>query len=878
MKAINKDIVREVNKTRSKFLSILIIMFLGVFVYNGLKEVPPTMEKTLNNYLREVNVYDLKVNNSFALNKEDLNKVLSFEDVEKSEYYFSINLKEEKNNLNIDVQSLPEEIAKPKIVTGKLPTNNNEIVLTESLSTEYQLGDTINFKEDETNSLADSNVKLQANNSYTVVGFVYGVDYPANATNNSANNEYFAYVKKENFVNEVVSGVNIILKDVTRNDFTKDDYYAQVNEKRDKLITLLQQQREINEQNFKKDNLKTIADNNKKLEEEKEKLALAEKHLATMKQFISEEEYNSQFAKLSEAENTIAEQAEKLQKAEESTNEFTYPKFNVENVKGNLQYKQFIESAKNFVSIANIFSVFLFAVALLVSLTTITRMIDEDRINIGTLKSLGYSNQAIAKKYYSYALISTLIGSILGIIASYLVVVPLIYNAYARFLTFKVPNLSYSFITIATAFIISILCVTLAVFIPLRKSVVEKTAYLLRPKAPKNGSRILLEYIPFIWKKLSFLRKVTFRNIFRYKIRMLMMIFGVLGCLALMFIGFGIRYSVQNISHEQYNVISKFDVIASYNPYITAEERKDIASTVENNANIVVSKEVNITAATIEEGNNVLDNLMIVAFDNNNIQDFVTLKNSGENLELSDDGIIINSKLAYLHKLNIGDNIELTVSSKKYSFKVAGITDNYFGHVGYISKTYYEKVFAKEYSSNSYLINAAGDKDKVKNIIEKLEINKNIVNIHNNVVYKETLNNFIKGIDIIVLVMVLCSITLALVVLYNLININISERLRELSTIKVLGFYNSEVTSYVFREIFYLALIGVVLGNYVGYIMYQKIILELAAREMLFSQKVSIWVYGLSSGITLIIVVLVMLIMHRRMKKVNMVEALKGVE
>ena len=216
-------------------------------------------------------------------------------------------------------------------------------------------------------------------------------------------------------------------------------------------------------------------------------------------------------------------------------------------------------------------------------------MIDENRINIGTLKSLGYSNYQISKKYFVYGGLSTLIGTILGIIGAYLVIVPIIYNSYARFFTFNTPEIVYTPSILIAAFVISLGCISLAIYIPLRKNLKEKSAYLLRPKAPSGGSRIFLEKISFIWSRLSFLRKVTFRNIFRYKIRMLMTIFGVAGCLTLMFIGFGIRYGVINISNEQFKVINKVDIAATYNPYIDNESVEKLQKEIDNNKNVKAS-------------------------------------------------------------------------------------------------------------------------------------------------------------------------------------------------------------------------------------------------------------------------------------------------
>ena len=506
-------------------------------------------------------------------------------------------------------------------------------------------------------------------------------------------------------------------------------------------------------------------------------------------------------------------------------------------------------------------------------------MIDENRINIGTLKSLGYSNYQISKKYFVYGGLSTFVGAILGIIGAYLVIVPIIYNSYARFFTFNTPEIVYTPSILIAAFVISLGCISLAIYIPLRKNLREKSAYLLRPKAPSGGSRIFLERIPFIWSRLSFLRKVTFRNIFRYKIRMLMTIFGVAGCLTLMFIGFGIRYGVINISNEQFKVINKVDIAATYNPYIDNKSVEKLQKEIDNNKNVKASTKINIQLATFESNNEIKDSAQLITVDKENYKDYITLMdNNTKGINLPNGAAVISEKLAYLHKLQVGDSFNVVVNNKEYTFNVGEINKNYFGHTIYINKDYYESVFKKQYKDNTFLIQTTGGKEVVESVVSNLNNNSDIVNISDNSKIQEILDNFIKGIDIIVAVMVICSVTLALVVLYNLINVNVSERIRELSTIKVLGFYPSEVTIYVFREIFYLSGVGIILGNYLGYKMYLKIILELAGRDMMFSSKVPLVVYLLASGITILITIVVMIVMHKKLKKVNMVEALKAIE
>ena len=871
MKAINRDILREILKTKSKFISIMIIMFLGVFIFVGLKETSPAMVNTYNKYIEHHKMYDLRVSHNFGINEEDMKIINALDNIDLSESYFIKKLQVINSNDFVNVESLPKKLVLPKVTEGALPTNDEEIALVESLQSRYKIGDKLSFVSDK----SESNILKQY--KFKVVGFVQGADHIEVSNNNLANKDYFGYVKRDVFKFENVSGVNIKLKDINYK-YSDKDYITEVNKTRDTLIEKLKTQQKIDEKNYLDKNNKKLNENEKVINQAQEQLNSVKEKLELLKN-IDSKSYSEQVEKLNKAQKEIDDNKKQLNIGKASLSEESYPRFSVENIRGLKNYAQFIDSASSLTFVANVFSIFLFVVSILVSLTTLTRMIDENRINIGTLKSLGYSNYQISKKYFVYGGLSTLIGTILGIIGAYLVIVPIIYNSYARFFTFNTPEIVYTPSILIAAFVISLGCISLAIYIPLRKNLREKSAYLLRPKAPSGGSRIFLEKISFIWSRLSFLRKVTFRNIFRYKIRMLMTIFGVAGCLTLMFIGFGIRYGVINISNEQFKVINKVDIAATYNPYIDNESVEKLQKNIDNNKDVKANTKVNMQLATFENNNEIVDSAQLITVDKNEYKEYINLKDSSENeINIPKDRAVVSEKIAYLHKLNIGDSFNIIVNNKEYTLTVGEINKNYFGHTIYINKEYYESVFKKQYKDNTFLIQTTGGKKTVESVVNNLNDNSDIVNISDNSKIQEILDNFIKGIDIIVAVMVICSVTLALVVLYNLINVNVSERIRELSTIKVLGFYPSEVTIYVFREIFYLSGVGIILGNYLGYKMYLKIILELAGRGMMFSSKVPLVVYLLASGITILITIIVMIVMHKKLKKVNMVEALKAIE
>ena len=690
MKAINRDILREISKTKSKFISIMIIMFLGVFIFVGLKETSPAMVNTYNKYIERHKMYDLRVSHNFGINEEDMKIINALDNVDLSESYFIKKLQITNSNEFVNIESLPEKLVLPKLTEGALPNDDREIALVESLQGSYKIGDEISFTSDK----SESNTLKQYN--FKVVGFVQGADHIEVSNNNLANKDYFGYVKRDVFKFENVSGVNIKLKDINYK-YSDKDYITEVNKTRDSLIEKLKTQQKIDEKNYLEKNNKKLKENEKVINQAQEQLNSVKGKLELLKN-VDSKSYNEQVEKLNKAQKEIDDNKKQLNIGKVSLSEESYPRFSVENIRGLKNYAQFIDSASSLTFVANVFSIFLFVVSILVSLTTLTRMIDENRINIGTLKSLGYSNYQISKKYFVYGGLSTLIGTILGIIGAYLVIVPIIYNSYARFFTFNTPEIVYTPSILIAAFVISLGCISLAIYIPLRKNLKEKSAYLLRPKAPSGGSRIFLEKISFIWSRLSFLRKVTFRNIFRYKIRMLMTIFGVAGCLTLMFIGFGIRYGVINISNEQFKVINKVDIAATYNPYIDNESVEKLQKEIDNNKNVKASTKINIQLATFESNNEIIDSVQLITVDKENYKDYITLMdNNAKDINLPNGAAVISEKLAYLHKLQVGDSFNVVVNNKEYTFNVGEINKNYFGHTIYINKDYYESVFKKQY-------------------------------------------------------------------------------------------------------------------------------------------------------------------------------------
>lgn len=594
---------------------------------------------------------------------------------------------------------------------------------------------------------------------------------------------------------------------------------------------------------------------------------------------INKEEY---YISLEENKEKIANGEKEIIKAKEDLNKLETPIYYIESRLDSLNFYQFIDNSKRIDMLSNVFPVFFFTIAILVSLTTMTRMVDEQRNYIGTLKALGYSNKDIVKKFTHYGFFSSIIGMIIGASLGTLFLSKLIFKAYA--VPTNITNeykylVNYKDIIIAS--LISLFGTVGSSYIVCRKELKEKASLLMKPKAPKMGSRIFLERIKIIWNKMNFIQKVTARNIFRYKKRMFMTIIGVAGCTALIFMGLGLKSSISGISKKQYGEIFKFDCIFIFNT--EKYTSKECESIVTNNSNTEQYAKVNYDTGKISIPKYKHEEITLIATDDKkSFSNLVKLRNEkNDNIfTLNNNGIIISEKLANESGLKVGDSINFKDRKNNiYKLNISGINQNYAGEYFYMSSSYYEKVFSKKFQNNAYLVKAKDNNDESIEKMEK-EIMKNdqaIGSISTNYI-KNIVNEMIKSLNIIIFVILICASLLAIVVIYNLTNINIAERNRELSTIKVLGFFDKEVTSYVYRETIILSIIGIVFGLIIGIFLHKYVLISVEPPIITMDRITKWYNYIISSIVTLSISIIVMYIIHKKLKNINMIESLKSVE
>ena len=623
------------------------------------------------------------------------------------------------------------------------------------------------------------------------------------------------------------------------------------------------------------DGEKEITDNVKKLQDAAKDLKKGEKDLADGKK-----EYED--AK-KDAEDEIAENQQKLDDAKKELEDLEMPEWMVTDREALPEYTDYGDNADRLRNIGQVFPVIFFLVAALISLTTMTRMVEEQRTQIGTLKALGYKKSAIAAKYICYAFFATLLGSVLGMLIGEKIIPYIIITAYG-IMYHNVANtisIDYQpgFALIASA--ASVVCTVGATLFASGKELQETPASLMRPPAPKEGKRVLLERLTFIWKHLSFSWKSTIRNLFRYKKRLIMTVFGIAGSMGLMLVGFGIQDSISDIAAIQYRELQHYDGMVIEDSDATEEEHAELFEYMKENEQIAHCNRVQMTKISAPKGSS---NISIYLFVPESLSEFardVTLKNriTGETYELTDEGAAISEKTASLLGLKVGDMIPLKKGDKEYKVRVAVITENYMSHYLYMTPRVYEQTFGEKPEYENIVFTMQEDcKDDLEMAGTRILANPGALSISYTSSLASQVDRMLSTLDAVILVLIVSAGMLAFVVLYNLNNINITERQRELATLKVLGFYDGEVSQYVLRENVILTVLGIMFGAVFGILIHRYVITTVEVDAVMFGRNIKPLSFLYSGILTSIFSIVVNGVMHFKLKTIDMVESLKSVE
>jgi putative ABC transport system permease protein len=512
-----------------------------------------------------------------------------------------------------------------------------------------------------------------------------------------------------------------------------------------------------------------------------------------------------------------------------------------------------------------------------------SRLVDEKRTEIGTLKALGYSNIAIMMKYIIYSSISSVLGCIVGIFVGVPILPRIIYNAYK--IMYHMPEIEIvpSYTAIIISIIVAVLCTIFVAVFTCYKTLKENSSSLMRPKSPKAGTRILLEKVGFIWKRLSFTGKVTARNIFRYKARFMMTVLGVAGCTALILAAFYLHDSIADIVDVQFSQLYNYDGVIVNKNQGSEKELKNLTSSIEKDSRISDYMLYSNKSLTAKYKRNVVDSslYLFVPSSNEDINKMINLRNrtNGKKIVLDDNGVVITEKLTKLLNVNVGDSIKLNVNNIEKEVKISAITEHYVYNYVYMSPKLYSKTFGENIKYNMTMIKIPDlTDDKETEIGNDFLKNDNVTAISFNSQGITNFKNTVKSLDMVVLVMIVCAALLAFVVLYNLTNINIAERQREIATLKVLGFYNKETSAYIYRENIVLTILGIILGLVLGVFLGYFIVLTVEIDSVMFGRTISILSFIAAALLTGVFSFIVNFIMHFKMKKIDMIESLKSVE
>ncbi|WP_029750816.1 ABC transporter permease [Streptococcus suis] len=623
--------------------------------------------------------------------------------------------------------------------------------------------------------------------------------------------------------------------------------------------------------------LSQLESSNQLLRQEELRLEEADKELSQAQSQFSEKKATAD-QEISQAQTEIAQAKSDLSKLEKAP----YQVYTRSSLPGGDGYTTYSNATRSIAAVGNVFPVVLYLVAALVTFTTMARFVDEERTQSGLLKALGYTNRQIMAKFILYGLAAGLVGTIVGIIAGNLLLSPLISNIITQTTVIGPAKLHFYPLWTGLALLLSLASSVLPAYLVARRELTEKPAQLLLPKPPVTGSSIWLEKWPAIWSRLSFTHKVTARNIFRYKLRMLMTIFGVAGTVALLFGGLGIRSSISGVVQRQFGELIHYDMLVVENSRATEEELDKLTHFLQSDQvrqSLPVAFEQ--LHQTVEE-NGQRKNLSISLYisDRRDFGNQVSLESStGQPIKLSDRGIVLTEKLAQIYGVSVGDKLSLTLEDKEVSVRVEAVADMYAGHFIYMTDSYYEQVTSKQKTANAYLVQLKDSQlGHIQTLASQLLAMPAVRSLVQNTSLIDMLTTIAGSLQTIMTILVILSILLGLVILYNLTIINMSERIRELSTIKVLGFHNKEVTMYIYRETIALSLIGMLVGLVSGIYLHKLLLAMIGSDSIRFNPSVGLEVYLIPIlAISGILAALGWYVNHH-LRKVDMLEALKSVD
>lgn len=892
---------REIRQSKGRFIAIILIVMLGTLLFVGVKTAGPVMQKTMDHYVGTAGLSDLQIVSTGGLTQKDIAQAEKIPDAKVEtgkQIYYSNTGKNEV--IQIFSYNKNNKQNKLQLTDGKLPEKPNQLVLDEKAEDEgYKIGDIYQIDSDELKE-----------KEYTITGFVRSPLFINNLERGYANVgngsvDYFVYLPESVFKTDIYSVLYLDFTNVKNLNTYSKAYKDKMEQNQEKAEKYLQDRPEERLEELKKSAneelepaQQKIADGKAQTTQARTRLEDAKKQLAqqsaTIQQLpeaqrtIAVQTLSQQEAQLAEQERQLVEKERELASAEEELNRnaekienLTKPSYLYNERSENVGFQEFGDLSDRIAAIANVFPVFFFFIAALITFTTMTRMVEENRREIGTLKALGYTKVEIAKKYAIYASLASGIGIVLGTILGTNLLPRIIFELSNERYDIGSALIFYDWPPILQAAAAFFIAAFGAAMIVLFKDLRERPAALLQPKAPKPGKRIFLEYITPLWSRLSFNQKISYRNLFRYKSRMLMAIIGIAGCAGLMVAGVGLKDSLSSVSAKQFGTIIDYQAIVTLDSS-TEDSRQKAADMLQKQEKVNEILAIHTQTVELRKKGHASQSLtVIVPSKTADLDRFIHLTDLEENpRSLPKTGIAITQKVAELFDLSTGDHISLyDEDQKEWKVEVKEIVKNYLGSFIFMSPEYYASVTDQSMMDNAFLLRTDKMTTKEEEMLsEKLLATDAVTNTSFMSKQIETQEESMANLDSVVLIFVVLSGLLAFIVLYNLTNINISERVRELSTIKVLGFFDKEVTMYIVRENIIFTLLGIIGGFGVGYILTDFILQQASMENVIFPLVITWWAYVLSAGLTIVFTVIVMIVTHFKLKHIDMIDALKSNE
>lgn len=925
-----KDALRELKKTFGRFMAIFAIVAIGCGFFAGIKATMPDMLQTAEDYFSEKRLMDIHLTSTIGVRSKDVETVKSANGVEgvmagysKDVYYLynsqNMVLKFMSYNSALEQNSL-HKLNKPELLKGRYPKNDKEclIEIKATSPNTFKIGNSIKISEpDGSKKITDT----LTSDTYKIVGIVASpmyIGYERDSTNvgdgtvvsnvfvpeedfkgDYYTDMYVRYKGSENYKPFSDSYKEFVknLREDTVNKFTEsvDERFDEMKNSAENKLDSAQKSRDSLKSLLACDEKKlrgmqaSLNNGIKKFERQKTaysessaeylllqgKISSANDSLKIIGELLKDKNGKGQFRQkylkqLETANKEIADGEKQLENMAE-------PKiYSFDRFEASVDYSSFYSDAEKINSISKVFPVFFIVVAALVCLTTMTRMVEEQRTLMGTYKALGISSVSISAKYVFYAFTASACGGIIGTVVGLKLIPKIIYDSYK--IMYNIPKIAvpirWSYVLGCTA--VACVCISAAALIACRNELNSVPASLMRPKPPQNGKRVFLERFPKLWNKFSFLEKITIRNSVRYKKRFIMTVLGAAGCTALIVTAFGLKNSIKTIADKQFNDVMVYTGLVMLNNDNYSEDslEKNLEELKEVKSHMLIaSKDI-----TVKNDGKSYDADVMVVKNANELDDYIHLrdKDSGKQITVNDGEAVATEKLCKLLNVKAGDTVYIDHKGKKVGIKIKAISKNYAMHYIYMTPKTYRESFGENEKYNLALVNLY-DKESTEfkeQIIKKDEFY--------GIAYKGDSSkgflNSVDSLDSVVLLLIICAGGLAMVVLYNLANINITERIREIASLKVLGFYENETAAYICRENYISAIAGVLLGLGLGKILHYFVVITSEVDIVMFNRELVWWAYLLGGLLTLVFTVTVNLILRFTIGKIPMVESLKSVE